>query len=96
MENIGFIGLGIMGKNMAKNLIKDGYSLVVFDIDPITLKEFQKEGGQVSSTVMDLAGKCNIIITMLPDSPQSEEVIIGNGGIIQSAVKGTMVIDMSS
>lgn len=96
MQIIGFIGLGIMGKPIARNLIKAGYSLIVYDINPIPLKELQKEGATVSSSVMELAEKCTIIITMLPNSPESEEIIIGDKGIVQSARKGTIVIDMSS
>ena len=96
MKKIGFIGLGIMGKPMAKNLIKAGYSLMVYDIDHTPLRQLQKQGAEVANSIADLSEKCQIIITMLPNSPESEEVIIGANGIIKTAKKGTVVIDMSS
>ncbi len=96
METIGFIGTGIMGKPIVKNLIKAGYSLIVYDIDPDPLKELKKCGAEIVSSIGDLAENTNIIFTMLPNSPESEEVIIGTNGIINYAKKGTVVVDMSS
>ena len=96
MQNIGFIGLGVMGKPMSINLLKAGYDLFVYSRNPVTVEELQKKGCMISTSIIDLAEHCNIIITMLPNSPQSEETIIGDNGIIQSAKKGTLVIDMSS
>ena len=96
MQNIGFIGLGVMGKPMAINLLKAGYNLFVYSRNPVTVEELQKKGCMIYTSIIDLAENCNTIITMLPDSPQSEEIIIGDKGIIQSAKKGTLVIDMSS
>jgi len=96
MEIIGFIGIGIMGKPMVKNLIKAGYSLLIYNRSTKPLEECRKEGAMVASCVKEVAEKCSIIITMLPDSPDSEEVITGEKGIINYAKKGTIVIDMSS
>ncbi len=96
MQFIGFIGTGIMGKPMAKNLIKAGDSLIVYDLNPEPLAELKKEGAEIATSITEIAQRCNIIITMLPNSPQSEEIIISDKGIIKSAKSGTIVIDMSS
>ena len=96
MQNIGFIGLGIMGKPMCINLLKAGYNLFVYNRNPVPAEELQKKGCTISTSIIDLAENCNTIITMLPNSPESEEIIIGGKGIIQSAKKGSLVIDMSS
>ena len=97
MENtIGFIGLGIMGKPMAINLIKAGYSLVVHDINQSAVGELVQNGaldGQSSSGVTE---KCQIIFTMLPDGPEVEEVICGSGGVLESIEPESIVVDMSS
>ena len=93
---IGFIGVGLMGKPMAGNLMKAGYKLLIYDIDSRPVKELQKEGASVAAMVMEIGSKCSTIITMLPDSPESIEVISGKEGIIQTAKKSTLVIDMSS
>jgi 2-hydroxy-3-oxopropionate reductase len=96
MQNIGFIGLGIMGKPMAINLLKAGYNLIIFNRTPIPAEELMEKGCTKVSSVADITKVCDTIITMLPDSPQSEEIIIGENGISQTAKKGTLVIDMSS
>lgn len=96
MQNIGFIGLGVMGKPMSINLLKAGYNLFVYSRNPVTVEELQKKGYMISTSIIGLAENCDTIITMLPNSPQSEEVIIGDKGIIQAAKKGTLIIDMSS
>ena len=96
MQSLGFIGTGIMGKPMAKNLIKAGDSLIVYDLNPEPLIELKKEGAEIAASITEIAQCCNTIITMLPNSSQSEEVIISDKGIIKSAKSGTIVIDMSS
>ncbi len=97
MDTIGFIGLGIMGKPMVNNLIKAGKRLLVYDIDSNQVETTCAATDVLSaSCVMEIAQSCSIIITMLPNSPESEEVIIGEKGIIQFAKTGTIVIDMSS
>ncbi len=92
---IGFIGLGIMGRPMAKNLLKAGYDLAVFDIIESAVCEVVSCGA-VKSSIKEIAEKSDIIITMLPDSPQVKEVVLGKGGIIQYAKEGTLIVDMSS
>ncbi|MGB8992855.1 MAG: 2-hydroxy-3-oxopropionate reductase [Desulfobaccales bacterium] len=96
MAKIGFIGLGIMGKPMSKNLIKAGYQLVVFNRSKAAVDELVAAGAEASEGPKALAEHVDIIITMLPDSPQVKEVVLGEGGVIEGAQKGAVVIDMSS
>jgi 2-hydroxy-3-oxopropionate reductase len=96
MEKIGFIGLGIMGKPMSKNLLEAGYKLVVYDIVPAPVEELKQAGAEVGSSPSDVASKTNIIITMLPNSPHVKQAVLGKNGIIEGAKKGALVIDMSS
>jgi 2-hydroxy-3-oxopropionate reductase len=96
MKKIGFIGLGIMGKPMAKNLIKAGYNLTVFDINPDALKEVVETGANEGSSSKNVAEKSDVIITMLPNSPDVKGVVLGENGIIAGAKPGTIIIDMSS
>lgn len=93
---IGFIGLGIMGKPMSKNLLKAGYELVVYDHKRTSMDEVVAEGAVAADSAAEVASKCNVIITMLPNSPHVREVCLGQGGIAEGASKGTIVIDMSS
>ncbi|WP_034916640.1 2-hydroxy-3-oxopropionate reductase [Erwinia sp. 9145] len=93
---IGFIGLGIMGKPMSKNLIKAGYSLVVRDHNPESVAELVSAGAIAADSAKAVAEQSDIIITMLPNSPQVKEVVLGENGVIDGAKPGTIVIDMSS
>jgi 2-hydroxy-3-oxopropionate reductase len=93
---VGFIGLGIMGKPMSKNLIKAGYSLVVSDRNPEAVAEVIAAGAETATTAKAIAEQCDVIITMLPNSPHVKEVALGENGIIEGAKPGLVVIDMSS
>jgi 2-hydroxy-3-oxopropionate reductase len=93
---IGFIGLGIMGKPMAKNLIKAGYSLIVHNRSDAPVAELVKEGAQAAKSPMEVAQQSEIVITMLPNSPDVELVVLGENGILEGAKAGTIIIDMSS
>jgi 2-hydroxy-3-oxopropionate reductase len=93
---VGFIGLGIMGKPMSKNLIKAGYSLVVADRNPDAIAEVIAAGAETATSAKAIAEQCDVIITMLPNSPHVKEVALGEGGIIEGAKPGLVVIDMSS
>jgi 2-hydroxy-3-oxopropionate reductase len=93
---IGFIGLGIMGKPMAKNILKAGYELVVNTMDQKTIDEFVSLGAEGAANGKEVAEKADVIITMLPNSPQVREVCLGEGGVIEGASDKTVVIDMSS
>lgn len=96
MKKIGFIGLGIMGKPMSKNLLKAGYPLVVYDIVAAAVDEVVKAGAERGTSPKDVAAKADAIITMLPNSPQVKEVVLGKDGIIETMRPGSILIDMSS
>ena len=93
---IGFIGLGIMGKPMAKNLLKAGYELVVLDINKVVVSELTELGAETAETAAEVASKAKIIITMLPNSPEVKEVALGENGLIEGVSEGSVLIDMSS
>ncbi|ORM66480.1 2-hydroxy-3-oxopropionate reductase [Pantoea rodasii] len=93
---IGFIGLGIMGKPMSKNLVKAGYSLVVRDHNVSNEAELVELGATVAKTPKEVAEQVDVLITMVPNSPQVKEVCLGANGIIEGAKPGLIVIDMSS
>lgn len=96
MANIGFIGLGIMGKPMARNLIKAGYRLVVHNRSQAAVQELAAEGAAAAASPAAVAEQCDRILTMLPNSPQVREVLLGEKGVIKTARPGTIVIDTSS
>lgn len=93
---IGFIGLGIMGKPMAVNLLKAGHELVVFDIMKANVDFVVSHGAKAAASNKEVAAQCKTIITMLPNSPQVKEVVLGEGGVLEGAEAGTLIIDMSS
>jgi 2-hydroxy-3-oxopropionate reductase len=93
---IGFIGLGIMGKPMACNLMKAGYSLVVHNRSRASVEELSKEGAQAAGTAREVAERSEVIITMLPDSPDVELVYTSEQGVFAGAKAGMLLIDMSS
>lgn len=95
-KKIGFIGLGIMGRPMAKNLLKAGYSLKVYDLNKSAVAELAEAGAEEGASVSEVAKDCSLIITMLPNSPHVKAVVLGEGGILESASEGTLVVDMSS
>jgi 2-hydroxy-3-oxopropionate reductase len=92
---IGFIGLGIMGRPMAKNLINAGYKLVVYD-KFAKVDDLVALGAEGAVSGKDLAARADVIITMLPNSPHVKEAILGPGGVIEGVKAGTTVVDMSS
>lgn len=93
---IGFIGLGIMGKPMAKNLVKAGYDLVVSDLFEAAVAEVVSFGATSAHSAKEVAEQTDIIITMLPNSPHVKTVVCGKGGLLEGAKAGTILIDMSS
>ena len=97
MGKIGFIGLGIMGKPMAKNLLKAGKSLVVYDVTTAPVEELVKAGAEKAASPAEVtAAAADVIITMLPNSPHVREVVSGKNGIMDTVRKGQIVVDMSS
>ncbi len=93
---IGFIGLGIMGKPMARNLMKAGYSLVVHNRSRAAVEELGKEGAKAADSPQAVAAQTEIVITMLPDSPDVELVYAGKRGVFAGVRRGMLLIDMSS
>ncbi|MDF2523465.1 MAG: garR [Clostridiales bacterium] len=93
---IGFIGLGIMGKPMAKNLIKAGYSIVVYDRNKEKRDEVVAAGAEEGFSPKDVASRTEIIITMLQNSPNVKDVVLGTNGILEGAKEGTIIVDTSS
>jgi 2-hydroxy-3-oxopropionate reductase len=93
---LGFIGLGIMGKPMSKNLIKAGNELVVCDFNKEAVSELVAMGAKAVENGAAVASECDLIITMLPNSPHVRSVALGENGISDTAKAGTVVIDMSS
>jgi 2-hydroxy-3-oxopropionate reductase len=96
-EKIGFIGLGIMGRPMAKNLMKAGYELVLHNRSPEKAEELAEEGNATAAgSPMEVAEVCDIVITMLPDSPDVEAVVAGEGGVLEGIRDGALLVDMST
>src|SRR5712692_5669719 len=101
LPTIGFIGLGIMGKPMARNLMKAGYPLVVHNRSRPAVDELAKEGAKAGANAQEVAAQSDVVITMLPDSPDVEAVIAGPSGVFAGAVGAThesplLLIDMST
>lgn len=95
MEKIGFIGLGIMGKPMAINLLKAGYVVNILSTSKSS-KVVSEEGAITFDSIKSLTENSSVIITMLPDSPEVEEIILGKGGVAESISSGNLIIDMST
>lgn len=95
-DKIGFIGLGIMGKPMARNLLKAGHELVVHNRSGAPVEELVGEGAEAADSPRAVAESSGIVITVLPDSPQVREVLEGDTGVLAGASEGDLVIDMST
>jgi 2-hydroxy-3-oxopropionate reductase len=95
-DTIGFIGLGIMGKPMARNLLKAGYPLIVHSRSRPPVDELVREGAKTATNPREIAAQADVIITMLPDSPDVEAVYTGEHGIFVGAKPGALLIDMST
>ena len=93
---IGMIGLGIMGRPMAKNLLKAGYQLVVHDRSQEPVQELVSAGAKEAASPKEVAGQLDVLITMLPSSPDVELVALGRDGIVEGARKGLLYLDMST
>ncbi len=95
-ERIGFVGLGIMGRGMARNLLKNGFSVRVWNRTASRSEELAAEGAVIGSSPADVASHCDVIITCVSDTPDVQAVILGENGIIHGAQAGSLVIDMST
>ncbi|WP_376788814.1 2-hydroxy-3-oxopropionate reductase [Thermoflexus sp.] len=96
MERIGFIGLGVMGKPMARNLMKAGYPLVVYNRSRAPVEELAAEGAEAAGSPKEVAQCSDVVITMLPDTPDVEQVLAGPNGVFEGGRPGLIVIDMST
>lgn len=95
-NNIGFIGLGIMGKPMSLNIIKAGYNVSVYDVNKEAVEAVVQAGASAASSPKEVGEQSDIIITMVPNAHIVKDVVLGENGIIQGAKEGTVIIDMSS
>jgi 2-hydroxy-3-oxopropionate reductase len=101
MATVGFVGLGIMGRPMLRNLLKAGHTVVAYGRTPATLDSVVADGAQRASSNADVGARAEIIVTMLPDGPEVEEVVLGASGILSGAKPRALsnrplIIDMSS
>lgn len=93
---IGFIGLGIMGKPMALNLLKNGFEVIAFDLNEQARKEVVQAGGVEANNPREASSDCDVVITMLPNANIVKQVLLGEEGVIEAVQPGAVVIDMSS
>jgi 2-hydroxy-3-oxopropionate reductase len=96
LPTVGFIGLGIMGKPMARNLLKAGYTLVTHNRSRGAVDELAKEGAKAAMNPQEVASQSEVVITMVPDSPDVEAVVAGPNGVFAGAQAGSLIIDMST
>ena len=96
MERLGFIGLGIMGKPMAANLLAAGYPVTVHSRSPGSVDELAELGALSATSAHDVAAVSDVVITMLPDSPDVEAVVLGPGGVAEGIAAGALYVDMST
>ena len=96
MATIGFVGLGIMGRPMMRNLLKAGHTVVAYGRTPAKLDASVADGALRGASNADVGARAPMVITMLPDGPEVEEVVLGAGGILSGAKAGSLIIDMSS
>jgi 2-hydroxy-3-oxopropionate reductase len=95
-EKLGFVGTGIMGKPMVKNLLKAGYPVLCYDIVPEPLKELAAAGASLAASNKEVAERSEIVITMLPNSPHVEQAVLGPNGVLEGARPGLILLDMST
>jgi len=96
MATIGFVGLGIMGRPMLRNLLKAGHTVVAYGRNPEKVKAAAADGAQAATSNADVGARAPVVITMLPDGPEVEEVVLGANGILSGSQPGSLIIDMSS
>ena len=96
MDKVGFVGLGIMGTSMARNLIEDGHELVIHNRTRAKAEKLAKLGAEVATSPREVAGRSDVIITMLPGPPEVEEVLAGENGLLEGVRDGSLIVDMST
>src|SRR5829696_9397393 len=95
-EKVGFVGLGIMGKPMARNLMQAGYELVVHNRTTEKAEKLASEGATAAGSPREVAEESCIVVTMLPGPPEVEEVVAGEEGLLEGAREGSLIVDMST
>jgi 2-hydroxy-3-oxopropionate reductase len=95
-RTIGFIGLGIMGNPMAGHLLKAGYPMVVFDVVPAAVQKLVTQGAEAGASCRDVSERSDVVISMVPDSPDVEKVYLSEGGVLAGVRSGMLLIDMST
>ncbi|NLZ76472.1 MAG: 2-hydroxy-3-oxopropionate reductase [Spirochaetales bacterium] len=93
---IGFIGLGIMGRPMARNLLKAGHEVVCYDVNKANVDDLVKSGATAAVSSADVARQVPLVITMLPNSPHVKSAVLGEKGVLEGAKEGLIIVDMSS
>ena len=96
MKTVGYIGLGLMGKSMARNILKAGFPLVVHNRSRGSVQELVAEGAKEAFNPAEVAAQCDVVFTNLPDSPDVELVALGENGVIESARPGLIFVDNST
>ncbi|HEV7873467.1 MAG TPA: NAD(P)-dependent oxidoreductase, partial [Enterovirga sp.] len=96
MTSIGFIGLGVMGREMARHLVRAGHEVRAYDMKTEAVEELASEGALAAASVAAATDGAEVVITMLPDTPQVEEVVLGPGGLLQNPPSGRLLVDMST
>jgi 2-hydroxy-3-oxopropionate reductase len=95
-KRVGFIGLGIMGRPMAKNVLSKGFPLAVYNRSAAAVEELAKLGARACQCAREVAEQAEVILTCLPDSPDVEQVILGANGVLEGARRGSIIADMST
>ncbi len=95
-EKVGFVGLGIMGAAMAKNLLGAGHELVVHNRTRAKAEALAELGAEVADSPGEVAEKCGVVVTMLPGPPEVREIVAGEGGLLEAAREGSLIVDMST
>jgi 2-hydroxy-3-oxopropionate reductase len=96
LTTVAVIGLGIMGGPMAANLVKAGYDVIGYNRNQSKIARLVEQGGRGAADVTEAARDADVVLTVLPDSPDVEEVVLGKGGVLESAEPGTLLIDGST
>ncbi len=93
---VGFIGLGTMGREMARNLVKAGHAVQAYDVAQVAMQDVVAVGGQAASSIAGAASGAAVVITMLPDTPDVQAVVLGEGGLLHNPPAGRLIVDMST
>ena len=96
MLTVGYIGLGLMGKSIARNILKAGFSLVVHNRSRASVEELVVDGARAASSPAEVAGQVDVVFTNLPDTPDVEKVVLGENGILEGGHAGLIWVDNST